>query len=323
MSRKALRWTGIALAVLLVVTGCSSGDVAEGPEGPTTTSATARGTPTPDSSEPGDPDLAHVCGLVTDDELEALVGAPVTDGVIDYSGWAWKECRFETVDGTPGNSSVSVGVAPGVVDWVGVAPTPLVSGFTVGGFEADWHEDSGLVVVVDDARQPWLLLTSVRLEQRNDEARSIELAELIVSRLLLLRDGRRVCRLFRADDFADVFHARTTGAPAVLTAPAVLGECVLWSRDNSSRLELGGYVAHLPGPVRLDPVEQLSRRVAGLGRRAFWHPRSGVSIDLDGHGVVWVHVAASRGTQRPDRALSIAAARIVLERLDTPAGPPG
>lgn len=312
------------LAVLLVVAGCSAGDEADDPDEPSPTSAVTREPSTPDPSEPGDPDLAQVCALVTPGELEAIVGAPVTDGVIQDSGWGSQECRFETLDGVPANGSVSVTVAPGVHDGVELFPTPLVSGFHVGGHDADWHQETGLLVVVADEQPPWLLHAVVRLEQHNREAESIDVAELIVSRLPLLLDGRRVCSLFRADDFEDVFGERTTNRPPrVMTAPVVLGECVLTSLDASARLELGGYVVDLPGVGRLAPVEPLSRKVPGLGPRVFWHPRSGVSVDLAGQGVVWLRVAAARRTEHPDRALSVAAARIVLERLGVSATPPG
>jgi hypothetical protein len=317
-----LRWAGVVLATILVVSGCSTSEEMRSGDEPTTTSAATQEPPPSDSSEPGTPDLAQVCALVTADELDALVGTPVTDGIIEDSGWESPKCHFETLDGVVGNGSVSVAVAPGAREGVEVSPTPLVSGFPVAGFEGDWHRDTGLVVVVDDEEVPWLLHTLVRLEQRNREAESVELAELIVSRLPLLRDAQRVCSLFRPDDFEDVFGEPTTDRPPrVLTAPVVLGECVFFSLDASARLELGGYVVRLPGVGPLVPVDSLSQRVAGLGPRVFWHPRTGVSVDLAGQGVVWLRVAATRSTQRPDRALSVAAARIVLERLE--ARPPG
>lgn len=312
------------LAVLLVVAGCSSGDEADDADAPSPSSAVTREPSVPDSPEPASPDLAQVCALVTPGELEAIVGAPVTDGVVQDSGWGSPECRFESLDGVPANGSVTVAVAPGVRDGVELFPTPLVSSFHVGGHEADWHQETGLLVVVADQQPPWLLHAVVRLEHRNREAESIDLAELVVSRLPLLLDGRRVCRLFRADDFEDVFGARTTARPPrVFTSPMSLGDCVFPSRSGAGRLELGAYVARVPGGPAIAPVESLSRRVTGLGPRTFWHPRSGVSVDLAGQGVVWLRVAATRNTERPDRSLSIAAARIVLERLDAPATPPG
>lgn len=319
-----LKWAGLVLATALVLSGCSTSEEVKDGEEPTTTSAAAEEPGTPDPSDSATPDLAQLCALVTADELEAIAGAPVTDGTVEDTGWDSLACHYETLDGVPGNGSVEVAVAPGVRDGVEVSPTPLVSGFPVAGFEGDWHRETGLVVVVDDEEVPWLLHTLVRLEQRNREAESVELAELIVSRLPLLRAGQRVCRLFRPDDFEAVFGERTAErVPRVLTAPAVLGECVFSSLDFSSRLELGGYVVNLPGPGRLVPVDSRSRRVAGLGPQVFWHPRAGVSVDLAGQGVVWLHVAARWSAQRPDRALSVAAARIVLERLEVPATPPG
>ena len=133
-----------------------------------------------------------------------------------------------------------------------------------------------------------------------------------------------MCRVFGADDFEGVFGSRTSDRPPrVLTAPVTLGECIFSSLDHSDRLELGGYVVDLPGVGELAPVEPLSRRVPSLGPGVWWHPRSGVSIDLEGQHVVWLNVQAHDSALRPDRALTVAAARIVLERLARPARLPG
>lgn len=316
------RLGALLLGVALVASGCWSGEVVEssdepGPTSPTSQESSPSTTPTPAASEPGVPALEQVCALVTTDEIEAIIGVPVTEGVVQ-DVWG-QQCLFETQDGVVGNGSVALAVAPGIRDGVEVSPTPLVSGFPVGGFEADWHQDTGLVVVVDDEQVPWLLHTLVRLDQRNRQAKSVELAELVLSRLPLLRMGQRVCTLFGADDFEAVFDTPASKHHPQLPlfeGRAVLAECLLDSPDGAVRLDFGAYLAHFERGS-LAPIEPGSRAVTDLGPGAYWNPRNGVSVDLAEKGLVWLHVAASWHSTRPDRALTMESARLILERLDS------